>query len=66
MEKKFEIGQSVILKSGGPTMTITKLIDTISLRGGSGSFTGKIECNWFIENELKKGEFPQDALKLDE
>lgn len=65
MEKKFEIGQSVILKSGGPTMTVTKHIGTINVSGPS-QFSGKVECNWFIDNELKKGEFPQDALELDE
>ena len=65
MEKKFEIGNCVILKSGGPTMTVTKHVGTTPLRGAS-QYSGKIDCTWFFENELKFGTFPQDTLEIDE
>lgn len=62
MEIKFKLGDTVILKSGGPIMTVTKYITTVG--GGSSMYTGNIECTWFFGNELKYGTFPQDALKL--
>jgi uncharacterized protein YodC (DUF2158 family) len=65
MEKKFKIGDSVILKSGGPTMTVTKHVGTIPLSGPS-QYTGRIQCTWFIDNKVEKAEFPQEALEPEE
>ncbi|WP_078008534.1 YodC family protein [Flavobacterium sp. KBS0721] len=64
MEKKFAIGDSVELKSGGPTMTVTKHIGTVPFSGPS-QYTGTVECSWFFDHELKKANFPQDSLELE-
>lgn len=63
MEKKFEIGATVKLKSGGPTMTVTKHIYPVALRGQS-EFRGTVQCSWFYENKINYSDFPQDALEL--
>ncbi|MFY8214288.1 MAG: YodC family protein [Flavobacterium sp.] len=63
MESVFKIGDCVTLKSGGPTMTIEKLIGTIPITGPS-TFTGRVECKWFVGTELSSGQFHQDALEL--
>ncbi len=65
MEKKFKIGDSVILKSGGPCMTVTGFRKTRPIKG-EGQFNGRIECTWFKDTEVLHGDFPQDALELDE
>lgn len=64
MVKKFQIGESVTLKSGGPTMTVTKHIMAMQFNGPS-QFLGSIECSWFFENELKSANFPQDSLEIE-
>lgn len=63
-EKKFQIGDIVLLKSGGPKMTVTKHVGTTPFSGPS-QYTGNVECTWFIDNELKRGTFPQDSLELE-
>ncbi|CAI2765696.1 YodC family protein [Flavobacterium collinsii] len=65
MEKKFQIGDSVVLKSGGPTMTVTRHIGTTPLSGPS-QYTGRVQCSWFIDNKVERDEFPQEALELEE
>ena len=65
MEKKFAVGDNVELKSGGPVMTVTRLIGTTPLSGPS-QYTGKVECSWFFDNKLTKADFPQDALELED
>lgn len=62
METKFKIGDVVQLKSGGPKMTVTKLVMTVPLRGGQGQYTGKVKVSWFEGSDDKYGEFPQDSL----
>jgi uncharacterized protein YodC (DUF2158 family) len=51
---KFKIGDVVILKSGGPEMTIV---------GESHLIENGFEVKWFdMDEELKEAEFPEDAL----
>ena len=48
-----KIGDKVVLKSGGPTMTVKSVNDDFA------------RCQWFDKNqELKEGGFPCDALEL--
>ena len=51
-EEKFNIGDVVKLKSGGPDMTIKQYYDENSVR-----------CIWFIDGLLKEDFFPAAALK---
>lgn len=52
---QFKIGDIVILKSGGPIMTIAD-IDTD---------TNIVECYWFNnQNDRQIEEFPIDTIKL--
>ncbi|GIQ60328.1 hypothetical protein Flavo103_34640 [Flavobacterium collinsii] len=64
MEKKFKIGDSVILKSGGPTMTVTAFIGTRPMSGPS-QYTGRVTCSWFTDNKVQTADFPQDSLELE-
>ena len=50
----FEIGDIVVLKSGGPYMTVSAVDLTTQL----------LECIWFDEDELKHvDDFPKDVLE---
>ena len=65
MEKKFKIGDVVVLKSGSPSMTITSDKTGIDYHKGK-VWYGNYECKWFDGDEMKEARFPQDALELDE
>jgi uncharacterized protein YodC (DUF2158 family) len=65
MEQKFKIGDVVILKSGGPLMTITGDKTGANISIGK-VFSGRYDCRWFDGDEMKHAQFPQDALELDE
>ena len=53
-EKKFSVGDVVILKSGGPDMTIIKT---------EGLGEKCVECKWFDEhNKLHKEKFSKEEL----
>lgn len=56
MSAKFEVGTLVILKSGGPAMTVT------SLRDQSDNF---VHCEWFSGNELNRDSFDAANLTTD-
>ena len=63
MEKLFEIGDIVTLKSGSPQMTITEDKCAINLKTGK-SFNGKYFCTWFDESKKIHGqEFPQESIE---
>ena len=57
---KFKLGDVVVLKSGGPAMTISEKVYDY------GTETGKWECKWFQDNQSKVDTFHQDTLELDE
>lgn len=56
MDKGFKPGDKVQLKSGGPTMTVDKLIT-------QGFESDKYRCQWFSGSNLKQGYFAYDSLK---
>lgn len=53
MSAKFKIGDTVVLKSSGPNMTVTKVFDGKS-----------IWCTWFAGKKCEKSPFSEDALEL--
>ena len=53
--EQFEIGDTVILKSGGPIMTVVEV--------GAGS-TGSIACRWYEGKKFLTDHFPLAALRL--
>jgi uncharacterized protein YodC (DUF2158 family) len=63
MERKFKIGDQVVLKTGSPLMTI------INDRMGDDPerayyFDGTYRCAWFTETNEYREIFTQEALKL--
>ncbi|MDT3608025.1 YodC family protein [Cronobacter dublinensis] len=56
---KFKIGDLVILKSGGPSMTVQKAILNLQ----NDEFTGLYQCQWFAGKKLETGKFPEDSLE---
>lgn len=56
LENKFEVGQVVKLKSGGPDMTIQGF--------GTIEFSGNYRCQWFAGKKLENGVFPEQSLEL--
>jgi uncharacterized protein YodC (DUF2158 family) len=56
---KFEAGQVVMLKSGGPYMTIS----AVATASGVGSAVGDLACLWFEGPTLYKGIFRPSSVK---
>jgi len=52
----FAVGDTVMLKSGGPTMTVTYVLSD-----------GEVRCVWFVDGtSVSKHDFPSQALLLSE
>ncbi len=77
MIQKFQIGQVVVLKSGGPKMTIEAdelgLAETSVSKSGltpeqefEPVFNGKYRCTWFVGTAKHSAEFPQETLMWQE
>lgn len=54
MANKFNDGDVVQLKSGGPLMTIARYSERLSA----------YRCQWFDKNELSTEHFPENSLEL--
>lgn len=66
MAKKFKIGDTVVLKSSGPEMTVEKYnshIDPETLKTVESDT--ELTCSWFDGKEKKSASFHQDTLELD-
>jgi uncharacterized protein YodC (DUF2158 family) len=55
--EEFRVGDTVVLKSGGPIMTI------VDVGGGS---TDWIACSWYEGKKFNTEQFPPPALRLAE
>lgn len=55
---KFKKGEQVVLRSGGPAMTVEKEITNSS----TGVFNGNYRCQWFAGKKLDSGLFPEESL----
>lgn len=55
-----KVGDVVVLKSGGPMMTVSDPARKMS------TSEAKVECAYFHEGSKKTEVFPADALKLSE
>nr|WP_281405520.1 DUF2158 domain-containing protein [Mesorhizobium sp. B1-1-4] len=49
----FQKGEIVVLKSGGPKMTVTD----------PKAYGGQVDTSWFAGGKLQGGRFPPDALE---
>lgn len=58
---KFQIGDTVRLKSSSPLMTV----DRIYLVSPTNSFEGYYRCVWFVGDTLKSSDFHEDMLEPD-
>ena len=56
-EPVYQVGEIVELKSGGPDMTIKKVILDVM-----DNFTGEYSCQWFAGKKLDSGVFPEESL----
>ena len=52
--RPFVTGDIVRLKSGGPLMTVERLLDFVD--------PIQVECQWFASKKLQNGRFPPAAL----
>ena len=50
---RFKVGDTVILKSGGPDMTVVQIV---------GISNDRAMCSWFAGKKNESGNFPFDAL----
>ena len=55
MQSKFQVGEIVVLISGGPEMTVLQIANN----------RGKplIRTTWFEGGDLKRGQFSEESLK---
>lgn len=56
---KFNIGDIVVLKSGGPPMTIKGEQTSIKTKLLIGYY-----CQWFAGKKIEEGDFPAESLML--
>lgn len=52
MAKKFKTGDLVVLRSGGPQMTVKDV-----------AHNGGYYCQWFAGKKLESGHFEEDSLE---
>ena len=59
MLAKFDAGDVVMLKSGGPYMTVS----AVAMSGSVGAAEGDLSCHWFDGPVLYKGIFHPSSVK---
>jgi uncharacterized protein YodC (DUF2158 family) len=63
VKQKYEIGDIVISKTGGPRMRI--IYDKLGEdQEGYHYFNGRYRCAWIIDSKVQKDIFHQDALEI--
>ncbi len=58
----FKIGDTVVLKSGSPIMTVEKVIAAINM--GTIQTDASVRCIWFDGTKKLEGSFPPDTLEI--
>jgi uncharacterized protein YodC (DUF2158 family) len=58
----FKIGDIVVLKSGGPKMTVSKIIEKDSVLYADDIIQETIRTTWFSGAKKASGDFPPEAL----
>lgn len=53
---QFKVGDIVVLKSGGPKMTVTKATGILADKS-------EVQCSWFAGAKQEHGTFPIAALE---
>lgn len=61
---KFNIGDVVMLKSGGPKMTVSDTKTYSYFDGSVQPFNGMIETTWFEGTKVVNGSFNQETLMI--
>jgi uncharacterized protein YodC (DUF2158 family) len=54
VESSIEVGVVVVLKSGGPQMTVARVFE--------GSVPPCVTCQWFVGGDAREGLFPAASL----
>ena len=62
--RKFKIGDTVQLKSGGPEMTVKNYKALFSLKESNKESDTEVVCQWMEKNKLQQGTFHEDMLDL--
>ena len=62
MENTFKVGDQVELISGGPVMTVQRVVSK-SPMDIMDDDAGHIRCQWFSGKKLEAGNFPAGSLK---
>jgi uncharacterized protein YodC (DUF2158 family) len=63
MSQEFKSGDIVVLKSGGPSMTIEGFKTIVSLDGQERQDKSKVEVSWFESGKLFRETFDVAALE---
>jgi len=56
MESKYQVGDVVRLRSGGPEMTVQKLPE-------DRQYNDYYRCQWFAGKKLENGNFQEESLE---
>jgi uncharacterized protein YodC (DUF2158 family) len=59
----FAVGDTVRLKSGGPKMTVERMLDPTEIVL---SEEPNYRCQWFAGSKLQEGTFPEQSLMVPE
>jgi uncharacterized protein YodC (DUF2158 family) len=54
----YKTGDIVQLKSGGPTMTVSSVLDSVSAGDSQ-----NVKCQWFSGSKNQEAWFPEDSLE---
>lgn len=62
MPQEIKVGSVVRLKSGSPSMTVTAVHESGMMAAGP----VHAYCTWFDGNKVVTGDFPLEAVEIDE
>lgn len=62
MAQKYKTGDVVLLKSGGPKMTVKEYTQDFTLAPGVREVEA-VSCQWFAGSKQEQAIFPEDSLE---